>query len=243
MYLNNKKIIITGATSGIGYQLVKLLHTNNDVIAIARNSEKLHKLETAFKDVTTYQADLSDIDGLKPLMNKISQRFNSIDILVNNVAVQHQAKYLDDDFSYETIAEEINLNLTSICCLSYLSLPLLLQGDKPIIMNVNSGLAIAPKTSSAIYCATKAGLDTFSQSLRYQLAHTNIEVYQAFLDLVDTPMTAGRGHNKMSPEQAATKIIYGLTHHIIDHDIGKVKWLRRLLRLAPSFAKKMMSKH
>jgi short-subunit dehydrogenase involved in D-alanine esterification of teichoic acids len=124
-----------------------------------------------------------------------------------------------------------------------LLLPALAHNNKAAILNINSGLALAPKTSSAIYCATKGALNIFSQSLRYQLEDTNINVHQAFLPLVDTAMTVGRGENKVTAEEAARAIIQGLEKNIQDHDIGKVKLLRVLLRLAPSMAQKIMKKY
>ena len=131
--------------------------------------------------------------------------------------------------------------------MTYWLLPALMKNEKShertIILNINSGLGFVPKTSSAVYCATKAALDIFSQSLSYQLEQTNVRVQQAFLELVDTPMTAGRGTNKMSPKLAAQKIIYGIENDISINNIGKVKLLRVLLRLVPSIAKRIMKKY
>ncbi len=119
-------------------------------------------------------------------------------------------------------------------------MPILLHKNKAVILNINSALALAPKTSSAIYCATKGALNIFTQSLRYQLEKTNISVQQVFLELVDTSMTRGRGKNKVSAEDAAKKIILGIERDISEHNIGKVKILRILLRLAPSIAQKIL---
>ena len=130
-----------------------------------------------------------------------------------------------------------------MCSLTYKLLPLLLNNPKASILNVNSGLALTPKTSSAIYCATKGALNIFTQALRYQLQKSNISVHQVFLELVDTKMSKGRGKNKILPENAAKQIIYGLEHNILDHDIGKVKLLRFLLRFFPSLAKNIMKKY
>ncbi|MEN8232700.1 MAG: SDR family NAD(P)-dependent oxidoreductase, partial [Thermodesulfobacteriota bacterium] len=139
--------------------------------------------------------------------------------------MQHTPTFLDDEFKYENIAHEITLNFTSVCSLTYLLLPALLHQNKAVILNVNSALALTPKTSSAIYCATKGALNIFSQSLRYQLEKTNISVQQVFLELVDTSMTRGRGKNKVSAEDAAKKIILGMERNILEHYIGKVKLL------------------
>lgn len=243
MKINKRRIVITGGTAGIGYEMTKYLHSNNELIVISRNLNKLNELSHEFDGITTYQADLSKAGDVETVADDIVKRFESIDILINNAAVQYTPAFMDDEFRYENISYEIALNFTSICSLTYLLLPALLHYEKAVIMNVNSGLALAPKTSSAIYCATKGALNIFSQSLRYQLEKTNIRVQQVFLELVDTSMTKGRGKNKMSAKTAAMKIIYGIEHDITDHDIGKVKLLRVLLRLAPSIAQKIMKKY
>ena len=242
MKLNKKRIVITGGTSGIGYEIAKYLHQDNEVIVISRDTSKLNKLAQELDGLVTFQADLSKLEEIKNVTDTIIKRFTSIDALINNAAVQYTPSFLDDEFRYENISHEITLNFTSVCHLTYLLLPALLHSHKASILNINSGLALAPKTSSAVYCATKGALNIFSQSLRHQLENTNVSVQQVFLELVDTSMTTGRGRNKMSAKTAAKQIIYGLKHEIPEHDIGKVKLLRLLLRLAPSIAQKIMKK-
>jgi short-subunit dehydrogenase involved in D-alanine esterification of teichoic acids len=243
MNLENKRIVITGGTSGIGYRMVESLHPGNQIIVVSRNEEKLHDLSRQFEGIVTYQADLSRLEDVEMVADATVKRFDSIDVLINNAAIQNTPTFLDQDFQYETISREVTVNFTSICSLIYLLLPAMSHRDKAVILNINSGLALAPKTSSAIYCATKGALNIFTQSLRYQLEQTNISVQQVFLELVDTAMTEGRGKNKMTAEQAANQIIDGIRRDTLDHDLGKVKLLRLLLRLAPSVAKKIMKKH
>lgn len=199
MKINNKRIVITGGTSGIGYEMVRYLCPDNEVIVISKNTNKLNELSRKFNGITTYQADLSKIGDTETIADIIVKRYESIDILINNAAVQQSTTFIDEKFRYESISYEIALNFTSICSMTYLLLPALLHKEKAIIMNVNSGLGLTPKTSSAIYCATKGALNIFSQSLRYQLEKTNISVQQAFLDLVDTKMTTGRGKKQNAP--------------------------------------------
>lgn len=243
MNLNKKRIVITGGTSGIGYQMVKYLQSNNEIIVISKDEYKLEALSKEFDNVITYQADLSKLEEVESVAKRITEKFQSIDVLINNAAVQFTPTFTDEVFNYSSINEEITINFTSICCLTYLLLPTLTHQSKAAILMINTGLALAPKTTSAIYCATKGALNNFTQSLRYQFENSNISVQQASLELVETSMTAGRGNNKMSAETASKTIIQGLKDDVLENDIGKVRLLRLLLRLTPSIAKKIMKKY
>ena len=243
MKLDKKRIVITGGTSGIGYEMVKLLHPHNEIIVIARNVKKLDDLTKKFQNLIGFQADLSKLGDIEKVGKALAKQFTTIDVLINNAAIQNTPRFIDDDFQYDRISPEITLNFTSICCLSSLLLPALTHKNKAVILNINSGLGLSPKTSSAVYSATKGALNIFTQALRYQLETTNISVQQAFLELVDTAMTIGRGKNKMTANEAAITILKGLEQGKLDHDIGKVKLLRFLLRLSPSLVAKIMKKN
>jgi short-subunit dehydrogenase involved in D-alanine esterification of teichoic acids len=243
MRLIDKNILVTGGTSGIGLKLVEKLYQNNNIYILARDKNKIKALKERFPTVTAYHIDLNDIGGLKGVVATLNKDINKLDLLINNAAVQYTPTLLDSDFEYESISHEVNTNFTSICCLCYLLLPMLNRQHDAIILNVNSGLALVPKTTSAIYCATKGALNTFSQSLRHQLRDTQVKVLQAFLPLVDTPMTEGRGRGKLTIDKVSSEIIKGIEKNVLDNDIGKVKFLRILNRLLPGVAKEMMRRN
>nr|WP_239033095.1 SDR family NAD(P)-dependent oxidoreductase [Pseudoalteromonas luteoviolacea] len=239
--LVNKVIVITGGTSGIGRQIVEQLQAQNTIIVVARNSDRLEQLKKRYKNVTCFPADLSDPGSYQPLSERIQAEFPRVDVLINNAAIQNEPFFTDPDFEYEKITREINVNFTAVCALSYLLIPALNGNEaQSIILNINSGLSFVAKKSASVYCATKAAINLFSQSLSYQLEHTNIKVLQAFIPLVDTPMTQGRGENKISAECAAKSILKGLKQQKPQHDIGKIKVLRILNTLTPSLAKRLL---
>ena len=240
MNIIGKHIVITGGASGIGLALLQELQEKNHISVIARPSDGLTRIRQNYSQVAIYEADLADIKSVERAADDLVKSARPIDILINNAAVQYTPRLLDDDFRYETIQREIDTNFTSICALIYLLLPSLLQADRAMIANINSGLGLVPKTSSAIYCATKGALNILSQSLRHQLADTNIDVKQVFLPMVDTPMTQGRGVGKLPVDKVAAEIIRGMSTTKADIDVGKVKALRILQRLAPSLAIKIM---
>lgn len=241
MKLENRVIIVTGGTSGIGLELVKSLSQRNEIIVLGRNASLLKELKEKYS-VIPYQVDLSDMAQVEWAASEVLEMHPKVDVLINNAAVQYTPAFTSDDFAYHTISDEITTNFTSICSLTYLLLPALKQAREAAIVNVNSGLALAPKTSSAVYCATKSALNAFSLSLRYQLEGSNIKVMQAMMPLVQTKMTDGRGKGKLTPVSAANALLNGVENGVLDNDIGKVRLLRWLIRLVPSVAFNMMKR-
>ncbi len=240
MTISDKHIVITGGASGLGLELVKQLSSNNSISIVARPSSGLEAFRQAYADVGIYEAELADLSQVEKVADQIVKDHETIDILINNAAVQYTPTFLDEDFCYNHIKREIDINFTSVCSLTYLTLPALLNSSSGMILNVNSGLGLVPKTTSAIYCATKGALNIFSQSLRHQLEGTNIRVMQVFLPLVETQMTEGRGSGKLPADQVAAEIVSGISKNRLDIDIGKVKLLRPMARFLPSLARRIM---
>ncbi len=240
MKLGNKRIIVTGGASGLGLELVRQLYADNELIAIARASAGLEKLRSMFANIIVLEADFACAEQVTGCAEAILQRYDHIDGLINNAAVQHTPTFLDADFSYESIAREVAVNLLSPCQLCAKMLPALQVAPEAFILNINSGLALVPKTSSAVYCATKSGLNIFSQSLSNQLENSNIRVMQAFLPMVDTPMTQGRGSGKLQPDDVASRIFDGVLRGKSQIDVGRVNILRPIARFLPPLARKIM---
>lgn len=240
MELKNKHVVITGAASGLGLTLLQELQADNRISVIARPSSGLENLRRTYPDVAVYEADLANMAAVEQAADDIAKADEKVDILINNAAVQYTPRLIDDDFRFETIRREIDINFTSVCTLIYLLMPALMASKDALIVNVNSGLGLVPKTSSAIYCGTKGALNIFSQSLAYQLEGTNVSVSQVFLPMVATGMTQGRGGKKISPEQAVSEIIAGMAAGRTNINVGKVKLLRVIQRLSPRLAARIL---
>lgn len=238
--ITGKTIIITGATAGVGRALAIRLMDSNRLILIGRNAAKLAWFEGRATGAETYQVDLSDLQAVQRTARDIACRHASVDLLINNAAVQHEPTFTDPAFDPETIAEEVTVNFTSICYLVHGLLPALAHGPAGRIVNINSALALTPKTSSAVYCATKAALRSLSQSLRYQLEDSTVEIMEAYLPLVETAMTAGCGSGKINPDEAAEEILIGIRRGKREHFIGKTRLLQMIHRLSPALAARIL---
>ncbi|MDJ0643580.1 MAG: SDR family NAD(P)-dependent oxidoreductase [Erythrobacter sp.] len=242
MKLDNKTIVLTGGSSGVGLELLCALAASNTLINLSRSAPPGDARATAH-DFTQIDTDLADAQSVENAIAAVRAHCpDGIDGLINCAAVQFTPTFLDTAFDPTGISTEIAINFTSPIQLVAGLLESLMGRPESFVLNVNSGLGIVPKRESAVYCATKAGLDNFSRGLRGQLSHTNVRVLQAFLPLVDTPMTEGRRGEKLSPAEVARRIIAGIERGKADNDIGKVKLLRTINRLSPSLANRIMQK-
>ena len=177
MYLKRRNIVITGGTTGIGLELVRQLQWENDLFVIASNEKRLEQVTRHFPGVMTCRADLAQLSDLEAAAGAARRYFNRVDVLINNAAIQYTPTFIEESFDYTSIQREVTINFTAVCALTSLLLPSMVHDEEAAIVNVNSGLGLMPKKNSAVYCATKAAVNVFSQSLRHQLEDTNVRVF------------------------------------------------------------------
>ena len=242
MKINKNKILITGATAGIGKALTEtFLKLDNQIIAVGRNQEKLDELSKLDARIIPYQCDISKKEELDKLTMFIEQRHQDLNILINNAGIQFNYNFLEEPQLLHKIEYEVTVNFLSPLKLIALLLPTLQNNENPAIVNVSSGLALVPKMDAPIYCGTKAGIHIFSKSLRDQLEN-RIKVFEIIPALVDTAMVAGRGKGKIPPQKLVDEFIKAFKKDKYEINIGKVKLLRIINRIWPSFADKIMKR-
>lgn len=241
MKTNGNTILITGGSSGIGLALATLfLQRDNNVIITGRDKAKLDAVRKQYPGIEVFHGDLTSMASLDELTVFIEQRHPNLNVLVNNAAVQYQYDFADGPGLTDRIDYEVSANLMAPMKLTALLLPTLLANTTSAIVNVSSGLFIAPKKSAPVYCATKAGLHTFSQTLRYQLEPRGVRVFEIVPPLVATPMTEGRGRGKISTSQLVNEFFRDFESDRYESYIGKAKLLRWLHRIAPGVVERMM---
>ncbi|HBH48608.1 MAG TPA: oxidoreductase [Bacteroidales bacterium] len=239
MRLQGNKIVITGATSGIGEALAKkFVELDNQVIAIGRNSEKLKSLNVHDNRIIPFCCDIAKFEDLDRLAIFIENEHSDTNILINNAGIQFNYHFAEEHHLLSKIEQEINTNFIAPLKLISILLPTLKVNDNAAIVNVTSGLGLVPKKQAPVYCGTKAGLHIFTKSLRYQLQH--IKVFELISPLVDTPMTAGRGKGKISPEKLVKEFISAFKKDKFEVNIGKVKLLKLINRISPTLAESIM---
>lgn len=239
MRLHKNKILITGATAGIGEALLnKFLKLDNEVTAVGRNESKLEALAKADKRIIPFKCDISKQEDLEQLVLFIEKEHRDLNILINNAGIQYNYNFEKEHQLVHKVEHEMNVNLLAPLKLITLLLPTLQLNENSAIVNVSSGLAIVPKAQAPVYCGTKAAIHIFSKSLRYQL--DKVKVFEIIPPIVDTAMTEGRGKGKISPEQLVNEFIKAFERNQYEVNIGKVKLLRIINRISPSVADRIM---
>ena len=241
MKLINNTILITGGSSGIGLALVKTFYAlNNKIIIAARDIEKLNEVKKQFPKLDIFECDLTKQSDIDALIVFIEQNYPNLNMLFNNAAIQYNYDFLTEQNITNKVDYEISANLTSTIKLCGLLLPTLLKNENAAIVNISSGLALAPKKSAPVYCGTKAAIHNFTKAFRYQMEATNLKVFEIIPPLVQTPMTEGRGKNKITPEQLVEEFIKNFKKNKLESYISKSKLLKLISRLWPKLADRIL---
>jgi uncharacterized oxidoreductase len=235
MQTTGQTVLITGGATGIGFALAAKFHAaGNRVIVAGRNQDKLAAAAAALPGLETCVADISNAGDRERLV----QSFRGVTVLVNNAGIQIIAPFLET--TPAQIEREFAINLLAPVMLTRAFLPGLLGKPAAAIVNVSSGLALVPKQTASVYCASKAGLHSFSKTLRWQLEGTRVKVFEVLPSVVDTAMTAGRGRAKISPERLAEEFWTGFGNDRYEMRIGLVKLFATLHRIAPSLVEQLV---
>lgn len=240
MDIRNKTALITGGSDGIGLEIARLLRSKGaNVIVCGRREAPLAAART--EGMEAIRADLSHADGCAELVSMLGDR--NIDILINNAGMSSNFGP-GEPLDLSLTDRAIFLNLNAPMHLIGLMLPDLLMRPEAMIVNVTSGLAIAPRAGGPVYCATKAGLRSFTQSLRHNLRDTNVHVLEALPPVVDTAMTRGRVNGrKMSAHDCAAEIVDAIESNADEANVGMVKLLRLAYSISPALARRIMIKY
>ena len=189
MDLGNNTVLITGGGSGIGLSLAAhFVNNGSQVIICGRSEKRLNEAKEVYPQITTYICDVANVAERSSLSSWISSEHPELNILINNAGIQRRGLELMKEQPWESLADEIKINLEAPIHLSMLFIPQLLKQAKPAIINVTSALAFVPLSIAPIYSATKAALHSFTLTLRQQLIDTPIAVLEIIPPSVNTDL-------------------------------------------------------
>jgi uncharacterized oxidoreductase len=242
MDLKNNTILITGGASGIGLELAKQLSLlGNTLIITGRDQKKLDEAKKILPKIHTYKSDVSDPQQISQLFDKVTKDFSALNILINNAGIMKTINVHDQSGSLEDVTKEIEINLNGPIQMVKKFLPHLKSKQSAAIMNVSSGLAFVPLPTSPVYCATKAGLHSYTLSLRVQLKKTSVKVFELAPPATQTELLSDfnaldmKGIPVMKVEDMVAATIKGMKADQYEIRPGQSNQLKFMSRLAPQF--------
>lgn len=235
--------VISGGSSGIGLAFVSALYGEGyKVIFCGRDKRKLQEAELSYPGVKGFVCDVADKPSLLRFAQDVRSEHAAVDLLISNAGGMREIDLNTIDIAGEDISAELRLNLEGAINFIAAFLPALRTGAPSSIVIVTSGYGLSPATRAPIYSAAKAGLRSFSKSLRRQLVPAGIGVTEVAPPLVDTPAVAHVNASKISSEQVVKMTLAAVRAGRNEVYPGVVRWLPLLLRIAPSFAESMVNK-
>ena len=246
MKLTKRTILITGGTSGIGFELAKqLLSRDNVILVTGREQDRLDRAKRALPELHTFKSDVSDPTAIRTLYGDVLARFPKLDVLVNNAGIMRNLN-INQERALDDVTREIDVNLSGPVRMIQQFLPHLKAQEEALIVNVSSGLAFIPLPVSPVYSATKAALHSFTQSLRIQLKGTSVTAVELAPPGTETPLFRGefeaemKGQKGMDVVTLAKKAIAGIEAGQMEIRPGLSNVLKLMSRVAPHFMLKQL---
>lgn len=180
LMINNKIVLITGASSGIGLEFANLFAKDGyHLVLTARNETKLNEIAEQLTKkygvkITVFAKDLSQTDAAEELTAEIIAKGIEIDVLINNAGFAAYGPFNETSWNEEK--DMIQVNITALTTLTKQLLPGMIKRNRGKILNVASTAAFQPGPLMAVYYATKAYVLSFSEAINYELRHTDVSV-------------------------------------------------------------------
>lgn len=256
--LHQKRVLLTGASSGIGWELARAMAAKQaHLLLTARRQEKLEELRQRLQEdcplaqVEIVAGDITCPDHRARLQHFCQRLWGALDILVNNAGVGSLGAF--EDSSPEALRQLMEVNFFAPVELIRGLLPLLLKGVSPLITNVSSVLGHRAVPFKSEYCASKFALHGFSDSLRAELAGKNVDLTLISPSTTDSDFFANvvadntqrnwKSRKATPPEKVAAVSLKAMekgTHEVILTLGGK--GLVLMDRLAPTLANKAIQR-
>ena len=192
MQMTGNTVLVTGGGTGLGRGLAESLHRlGNKVVIAGRRRAPLQAVAEANPGVQILSLDQGDPADIRRFGTELTDRFPDLNVVINNAGIQ---RVEDLTTSGPGAAEQtVAINLLGPIRLTAALLPSLLKKPRAAIVNVTSCLAFMPSALTPTYCATKAALHSYTQSLRFQLRATAVQVIEVIPPQVQTALQGERG--------------------------------------------------
>ena len=189
-------ILITGGGSGIGRALAEAFHKlGNQVIVAGRRKAALDETVAANPGMHAAVLDVQNADALTEFVVSISRDYPSLNVLINNAGIMKTEDLNDPAADFSVVESTVETNLIAPLRLTTALLPLLKKQPHSTVMMVSSGLAFTPLAMTPSYCATKAAIHSWTESLRYQMQGSSVQVMELIPPYVQTELQGERQKN------------------------------------------------
>jgi uncharacterized oxidoreductase len=200
MNLSGNTILITGGGSGIGRGLAEALHAlGNQVVIAGRRKKALEETTAANPGMKSLTLDIESPSAIREFAAQIAADYPALNVLINNAGIMRPEHLLAQQADLADAEATVTTNLLGPIRLTAALLPHLQRQPHSTIVNVSSGLAFVPLSLTPTYCATKAAIHSYTQSLRYQLRSTSIEVLELIPPYVQTHLMDGAEDPRAMP--------------------------------------------
>ena len=194
MKTTGNTILITGGGSGIGRGLAEVFHTLGNKVIIAGRRERVLQATVATSPGMDYLVlDQDSFAGVRHLAAELQRRFPELNVLVNNAGIQRVEHLTSGEIA--DAEATITTNLLGPIRVTAALIRQLMRQPQSAILNVSSALAMVPAAMLPTYCASKAAIHSYTQSLRYQLRDTSVQVIEIIPPWIQTELQGDRGMN------------------------------------------------
>jgi len=200
MKTTGNTMLITGGGSGIGRGLAESFHAlGNRVIVAGRRKQALDETVAANPGMASITLDIEDPVKIRSFAADVARRYPELNVLINNAGIMRIEDLQAQQDNLADAEGTVATNLLGPVRLTAALLPLLQKQPYSAIMNVSSGLAFVPLAPTPTYCATKAAIHSYTQSLRYQLQGSGVEVLELIPPYVATDLLHGASDPRAMP--------------------------------------------
>jgi short-subunit dehydrogenase len=254
--LQGRRILITGASSGIGRCLAQqLVAAGSRVAVVARSADKLddllHSTDTEAGEMVAVPADVTREADRQRMLDTAADHFGGLDVLINNAGVGSWGHF--GDSTEDVLRQVIEVNFFAAAELCRLALPLLTEGNEPAVVNVASMCGRRAMPAWSEYSASKFALCGLTEALRGELARFEIDVLLIVPGLTRNGLSrhllrnTGRAqiafNDGMPPERVAREIVEAIRKNRTETVVGRdARWMLRVNRFLPRLVDRLLAR-